>query len=255
MEFLISPMLKELEVLKKYSIEPKFGFGTGTSVIINKTCYMLNHTPYSNVATLSIPDLKSNGEDLYYDFYSCKKLKEFKFSDFEELIRKIDSFMVKNNHLKTDEAGNIYFVTDGNFTKIGATTYNVDKRLVELQTGNAKKLSVIGFYEVDNKITTERYLHELFNDRNILNEWFDLSLSDINEILSTKPNVKRVGNSQCLTEEDIKNIGTALYSNYLHYDQILEKKRIRFSRKIEEFKAKYFYQQKELDSFGVSNGN
>lgn len=65
----------------------------------------------------------------------------------------------------------VYFITDGYYTKIGKAN-NPDSRLLELQTGNAKKLSIKLKINGGNEI--ESKLHKLFNRRRVSGEWFIL---------------------------------------------------------------------------------
>ncbi len=102
-------------------------------------------------------------------------------------LKRIIEWILKKKFHKLDTAGTIYLVTDGEFTKIGATSYNVNKRLNELQTGNARKLHLMGYYYVANKISSEKLLHEIFKEKQVLGEWFNLSKEDIDFILSNQP--------------------------------------------------------------------
>ena len=63
----------------------------------------------------------------------------------------------------------VYFITDGDCTKIGVAK-NPNKRLAQLQTGNPNKLVIAkviqgGYHE-------ERALHEALKDRRLEGEWF-----------------------------------------------------------------------------------
>ena len=236
-----SEIRKELLELSKYSTEPKHGFYIGCSVSINGILYMLTHIPYSHELTLKKAELKNiDNFNCYYDFENTIEHKTIKFNSFEDALLKIDKYLTNKNLSKTDDKGNIYLVTDGENVKIGATTYNIEKRLIELQTGNAKKLTVIGFYEVQNKLSTEKHLHNLFSEKNVLNEWFKLEKDDIDTILSEKISVVRDSKFQSFKDEDIENIKNALYSNYYEYNQIRQKKESRLKKKIEALQKKIY---------------
>lgn len=66
----------------------------------------------------------------------------------------------------------VYFITDGDYIKIGYTKNNSDKRLKQLQTSNAKRMFVVGYVEGDK--TVEKNLHKKFNDCIVRQngEWF-----------------------------------------------------------------------------------
>ena len=79
----------------------------------------------------------------------------------------------------------VYFITDGHYTKIGKAN-NPELRLLELQTGNAKRLSIK--IKIDGGNEIERKLHKLFHRKRINGEWFLLDFNynkeDIIEFLS-----------------------------------------------------------------------
>ena len=71
----------------------------------------------------------------------------------------------------------VYFITDGVFVKIGVAD-KVDKRLDQLQTGNARKLFVlvkIGFMCREAALSAEASLHEEFSEKRLVGEWFDIA--------------------------------------------------------------------------------
>lgn len=67
----------------------------------------------------------------------------------------------------------VYFITDGEYVKIGVAT-NVEKRLKGLQTANARKLSVLYSYPSAWPYVEESKWHEQYKDRHVRNEWFDI---------------------------------------------------------------------------------
>lgn len=69
----------------------------------------------------------------------------------------------------------IYFVTDGEYVKIGFSDDNdgVSQRVSALQTGNARRLSLIA--TIPGGIEEESILHSVFRDLRVRGEWFDLS--------------------------------------------------------------------------------
>ena len=135
---------------------------------------------------------------IYDDFnnkHYVKNTKNF-IKEFEHFV---DKFKIKTS----DNKGSIYLVTDGKYTKIGATSYNVKKRLNELQTGNAKELKIIYEYKVKNKFSTEKMLHDMFLDKKILGEWYYLNFEDIQIIMSNKFNVEQ---NKCILDKDLIEI-------------------------------------------------
>ena len=66
----------------------------------------------------------------------------------------------------------VYFITDGNYIKIGYTKNNSKKRLKQLQTSNANRLFLLGYIEGDK--TVEKELHNKFSSSIVRQngEWF-----------------------------------------------------------------------------------
>lgn len=64
--------------------------------------------------------------------------------------------------------------------KIGVTRHkDINKRILELQTGNSQELYIKDFYETEHPYKLEKMLHRHFFDKKILNEWFSLNGDDI----------------------------------------------------------------------------
>ena len=64
--------------------------------------------------------------------------------------------------------------------KIGSTrAKNVLTRLKQLQTGNSSELYIKEAFETDYPFKLEKMLHNHFKSLNTMNEWFELSESDV----------------------------------------------------------------------------
>jgi hypothetical protein len=72
-----------------------------------------------------------------------------------------------------DEPSFVYFITDGEFVKIGQAK-EVHKRLVNLQVGNVKKLTLLKIIPTFTPLSTERHFHELFSMKLVTGEWYDI---------------------------------------------------------------------------------
>lgn len=105
-----------------------------------------------------------------------------------------------------NKKGFIYLVTDGEFTKIGGTSYNPSKRLLELQTGNARKLNLIGYYPCNYVNITEKTIHKDYKDSNELNEWFRLNTDDVVKILEDKFSYSYIRNNENLSHLSVVSI-------------------------------------------------
>lgn len=83
----------------------------------------------------------------------------------------------------------IYFISDGEFLKIGITSGRVKNRIVALQTGNPKKLSIISSVSINDELSAlkiERIIHSIFKEHRASGEWFLLHnvIGDISSINS-----------------------------------------------------------------------
>ena len=69
--------------------------------------------------------------------------------------------------------------------KIGSTrAKNIVTRLNQLQTGNSSELYIKESYETDYPFKLEKMLHNHFNSSHLINEWFELSESDVEDFKS-----------------------------------------------------------------------
>lgn len=80
----------------------------------------------------------------------------------------------------------IYFISqmDTEKTKVGITN-NLPRRMRQIQTGNDKPLSLIGYIEYDTRTEAraeERRIHKLWQTKRLAGEWFDLTETDIDEL-------------------------------------------------------------------------
>lgn len=73
----------------------------------------------------------------------------------------------------------IYFVTDGEYLKIGYTDNDVESRISALQIGNARKLKLIGV--IDGNRDDEATLHYVFRGLRVSGEWFSCGFFDEND--------------------------------------------------------------------------
>ena len=83
--------------------------------------------------------------------------------------------------------GNVYLIYDetNEKYKIGVTKNDVNKRLKKLQTGNSSVLRIKDIYTTEYMYRMETFLHNHYNSKRILNEWWDLSKEDVISFAST----------------------------------------------------------------------
>jgi hypothetical protein len=90
----------------------------------------------------------------------------------------LDTMLRKHKERIALDAGTtyVYLISNGSEVKIG-TTVHPQKRLKELQTSNAKTLTIFKLIECDNRneaLRIEGELHEKCWDCHANGEWFDL---------------------------------------------------------------------------------
>lgn len=114
--------------------------------------------------------------------YCDKKYIDYLQSDAPGAL--LDSYRIKNGTPYC-----VYLISDGFYTKIGVTKGDATERLKELQTGNARKLHVIGIagrFRVRYKaFEFERSLHKIYSKYQCEGEWFNLSKQQIESITKT----------------------------------------------------------------------
>lgn len=68
--------------------------------------------------------------------------------------------------------------------KVGVTKNDINKRLMQLQTGNGNELHIVAYHETDNPYYIERMIHKELNKYNVKNEWFEIV--DVNPLTEFK---------------------------------------------------------------------
>jgi hypothetical protein len=76
----------------------------------------------------------------------------------------------------------IYFISDGEYVKIGYTNGNPLERLASLQTGNARLLKVL--HTMPGSLSEEQALHQRFHHLRACGEWFELT-DEIQQFIGT----------------------------------------------------------------------
>ena len=76
--------------------------------------------------------------------------------------------------------GYVYLICDPvtNTYKIGVTRNINSNRLKKLQTGNSSELHISYIYECEYPFRLEKMLHNHYNSKRVLNEWFAFDFND-----------------------------------------------------------------------------
>lgn len=72
-----------------------------------------------------------------------------------------------------DPRGYVYFITDGEYVKIGSTV-DIVSRLNVLQTANARPLTLLKYVASKDRFETERNFHDIFSNFRVNGEWFNI---------------------------------------------------------------------------------
>lgn len=75
--------------------------------------------------------------------------------------------------------------------KIGISS-NPEKRLKQLQTGNSNILKIIKIFKTNYASKVEAYIHKLYCENNVLNEWFVLGNDDIDGFLGLCEKINKI---------------------------------------------------------------
>lgn len=78
----------------------------------------------------------------------------------------------------------IYEPSTGNY-KIGVTTGSIERRMKKLQTGNSSELHVAKYFQCEHPFKLEAMLHAFFKPKLVINEWYDLSLQEVDDFTAT----------------------------------------------------------------------
>lgn len=77
--------------------------------------------------------------------------------------------------------GYVYLIYDenNNVYKIGVTRKSNETRVKKMQTGNPTQLRVLLMYECEYPFRLETMLHNIYKNKNVLNEWFELTDEEV----------------------------------------------------------------------------
>ena len=83
--------------------------------------------------------------------------------------------------------GYVYLICDpsNDRFKIGVTRNLKSNRVKKLQTGNSTELFIHTVYETEWPFRLETMLHNKYNQKRVLNEWFELDIHDVTTFQET----------------------------------------------------------------------
>lgn len=123
-------------------------------------------------------------DHLYEEYENIKQ--EIITELYNEILEEVDkdyrdfyNFSLLSKERNKTKISNVYFISDGEFCKIGKAD-NVDVRLKQLQTSNAKPLFVIGYIPCKNPTSAlrkEDAFHMKFSKSKASGEWYKIDIS------------------------------------------------------------------------------
>lgn len=83
--------------------------------------------------------------------------------------------------------GYVYLICDpaNDAYKIGVTRNLESNRIKKMQTGNSTELHISYIYKCQYPFRLEKMLHNHYQSKRILNEWFDFDLNDCTNFINT----------------------------------------------------------------------
>ncbi len=107
--------------------------------------------------------------------------------------------------LSTESVGIVYLIKSGELYKIGMTTGTIENRVKSLQTGSPHRLEIIHTIKTNDPHNLETYLHDLFKNKRVNGEWFNLDKRDIALIRGLDADTEYLGPSRPSTI--VKTVG------------------------------------------------
>lgn len=91
--------------------------------------------------------------------------------------------------------GVVYLICDSskdNVYKIGVTRGDIEKRIKKLQTGNSGEIFLIKSYESKYPFYIEKQLHKKYQNKKLINEWFELEMNDVINFENDCKNIENI---------------------------------------------------------------
>lgn len=96
--------------------------------------------------------------------------------------------------------------------KIGQTKNDVNRRVKQLQTGNPFAIQIYAVVKLENYKQVERVLHAKYSKRRYLNEWFHLTLAEVEHEVQL---LQRQGNSNNMFTQTLSSSTTLFYLQHI----------------------------------------
>jgi len=163
-----------------------------TTVTLAKELSLAHHTA---LATIKRRIKSGKITDIEHQRISVTNKREVISFSSEKIYNREKTIILDRRMKATSNI--LYLITNG----------DIKSRLSTLQTGNPRKLSVVKAITTDSASLYEVALHEMFDDRRMMGEWFDLTSSDIEYITTLMDSYKFEAKMKVQIGEGIIEIG------------------------------------------------
>lgn len=167
--------------------------------IITKKTYIMLLCRSKTQASLRYAEYFYEIQNLVVQYYKYYYSVHNKYDDCKDkLTQMLSNDLIKKYTLSQDikyldmtvggnsKIGAVYFInedSDLNYFKIGFT-YDIQKRLSELQTSNRRKLAVYKYIYCSNPSCLETIIHQKLAECVVLGEWYKIDVTTINELIA-----------------------------------------------------------------------
>jgi len=130
-------------------------------------------------------------------FKECRHCSNMSFIKGEDIICRFcnpELYKIKQE-AKESKYGYVYFCSDGEYIKIGASNKYPEKRIRCLATTYHKNFELLGYIYVPDFLKKEKELHKCFSKYRVKGEWFNISASGLEKELKgyVEPYVFQLG--------------------------------------------------------------
>ena len=183
-----------------------------------------------------------------------------------KLAKRLDQSMTGNKAMrqviasvKNDQEGYVYIISSNYGCKIGKSK-DYDSRLRKFDVEFPFNFNVLRVYKVRDRHETESFLHNLYQDKKLNGEWFEISIDDINKIdeiilknsdqIMTKLDrvmieenrIDKIRKDKIRKEEDYIN---NIYNNNINNNNIFNNTNNNFVNNKDDLNNKYFILEKK----------
>ncbi|WP_203648953.1 GIY-YIG nuclease family protein [Secundilactobacillus yichangensis] len=134
----------------------------------------------TNGHIISVDEVKEliESQQRFLSEHTQSEIDEYNQGVDDRLYQRMDEEAARPRQRKQDK-GYVYFIqADEKYFKIGSTV-NLKSRFKGMQTSSPNNLVLRAYFETNDCRSDEDITHEMFKDKLIRGEWYDISLPEI----------------------------------------------------------------------------